>query len=61
MKAIWWIDYDLHNDKTYNRPSCPECKVPIGMADDGKYHCFSCGKVVEVDDPEMIEWFDERS
>ena len=57
MKAIWAVDYDFREDKCYDRPSCPECKAPIGLDEDGKYHCFSCGEIVEVDDPKMIEWF----
>ena len=57
MEAVWIMDYDYHTDKTYNRPGCPECNEPIGKDDDRKYHCFSCGKVVDVDDPEMVEWF----
>lgn len=57
MKANWGMDYDYQEDKCYQRPNCPECEEPIFKRDDGWYHCLSCGKVVEVDDPEMVEWF----
>lgn len=61
MKAVWVIDYDYRKDKCYNAPGCPECREPIGMYEDGKYHCFSCGEEVEVADEEMIKWFNVRS
>ena len=59
-KAIWGTDYDMHEDKCYDRPVCPDCKEPFGMSDDGNYHCFSCGKIIKVEDPEMIKWIEER-
>lgn len=61
MKAVWGIDYDMRTDSCYSVPACPECQEPIRMCDDGKYHCFCCGEIVEVDDPEMIKWFKDRS
>ena len=61
MKAAWITDYDLHTDKCFKRPGCPECYAPIGKDSDGKYYCFSCGKDFEVEDPEMLKWFEERS
>lgn len=61
MKAIWGLDYDFREDKCYERPSCPECAEPIGkVGDDDNYYCYSCGKMVEVDDPKMQEWFKIR-
>lgn len=60
MKAIWADDYDMREDKCYGRPCCPECNAPIGKYEDGLYHCFSCGEVVEVTDPDMIEWLKVR-
>lgn len=61
MDAVWVSDYDMHEDKCYKCPGCPECKEPIGKYEDGQYRCFSCGKVVEVTDPEMQKWFFDRS
>jgi len=60
MKAVWGSDYDYIMDKCYPSPVCPECEEPIGKKKDGLYHCFSCGKVVEVVDADMKEWFAER-
>ena len=60
MEAVWCMDYDYITDKCYNRPGCPECEVPIGKFDDDKYHCFSCGKEIEVKDENIIRWFEER-
>ena len=60
MKAIWGTDYDMREDKCYKCPSCPECKEPIFKMDDDKYHCVSCGEIVDIDDPEMKEWVAER-
>ena len=60
MKAIWELDYDYRTDKCYQRPMCPDCSVPIGKDEDGKYRCFGCGKEVAVDDPEMVQWFAKR-
>ena len=57
MTAIWDLDYDLHTDSCYQCPSCPECQAPIGKDGDGLYRCFSCGEIVDVTDPEMLEWF----
>ncbi len=59
MKAVWGLDYDMHEDKAYRRPVCPECDAPFGKWEDG-YHCFSCGELIEVDDEEMIAWLKER-
>lgn len=60
MKAVWGSDYDLHNDKCNKCPACPECREPIFLYEDKQYHCVSCGKVVEVEDPKMLKWFEER-
>lgn len=60
MFAVWGTDYDYITDECYKRPCCPECEEPIGL-DDGVYRCFSCGKEVEVNDPEMLEWLERRS
>ena len=60
MKSTWVLDYDSREDKCYKRPGCPECSEPIGLDEDGQYHCYSCGKVVEVEDPKMIKWFSDR-
>ena len=60
MKAIWDMDYDMSEDKCYDRPCCPECHAPIGRYEDGLYHCFSCGEVVDVTEPDMIKWFSDR-
>ena len=59
MKAIWDIDYDMKQDSCYDRPCCPECHAPIGKYEDGLYHCFSCGEVVDIE-PDMIKWFADR-
>lgn len=59
-KAIWGQDYDYRQDKIYMCPVCPDCKEAIHKCEDRKYHCFDCGEVVEVDDPEMIKWLRER-
>ena len=60
MRAIWGEDYDYIMDKCYPTPVCPECEEPIGKKKDGLYHCFSCGKVVEIADEDIKEWFAER-
>lgn len=60
MKAIWDIDYDMQQDKCYDRPCCPECNAPIGKYKDGLYHCYSCGEVVDVTNPDMINWLRVR-
>jgi len=61
LKAVWGIDYDMHTDSCYSVPACPVCKEPIFVYEDGNYHCASCFEIVEVDDPDMIKWFEERS
>ena len=58
-KAKWVLEYDMHNDKCYKCPGCAECEAPVAKFGDGKYHCFSCGEVVDIDD-EMAKWFAER-
>ena len=60
MEAIWGLDYDYRSDKNYKRPVCPKCECQIGKDEEGQYHCFNCGKEVEVKDPVMIEWFKLR-
>lgn len=61
MEAVWFDDYDLHTDKLFKRPGCPECHEPIGMDEGGRYRCFSCNGEVEVKDDEMLNWFAARS
>lgn len=60
MKAIWDLDYDMHEDMTYRCPCCPKCRMPIGKFGDGNYHCFSCGEIVEVDNLYMKKWLADR-
>ena len=60
MKAKWGIDYDMHEDKCYKCPACPECGEPVYLYDDNNYHCVSCGIIVEIDE-EMKGWFAKRS
>ena len=60
LVAVWGMDYDYRMDKCFDRPVCPECETPFGEREDGKYHCFSCGNVIKVEDPEMIKWIEER-
>lgn len=59
-KAVWATDYDYRTDKCYQRPCCPECREPIFLRDDGKYHCINCGEAAEPDS-EMLEWMEKRS
>lgn len=60
-KAAWIMDYDYMTDKCYQRPGCAECQAPVGFEpDDGQYRCFSCGKALDVSDPEMKQWFADR-
>ncbi len=58
-KAVWAIDYLMHNDKCFDRPSCPDCKEPIFKNEDGKYHCICCSKVVTPDE-KQLEWLKLR-
>lgn len=60
MKAIWEMDYDIHTDKCFSRPSCPECGAPIWKDTDGSYLCVNCKKKVSVTDPKMKEWLTLR-
>lgn len=60
MEAIWDSDYDSRTDSIYKRPCCPECREPIYKEVD-RYLCISCGEEVEVTDPEMLKWFNDRS
>ena len=62
MKAIWDMDYDIRTDRNFQRPCCPECCEPIVLnKETGAYRCLNCGGTVEVDDPGMIKWFEDRS
>lgn len=61
MNAIWVMEYDMHTDKCYNTLGCPKCKEPIGRCEDGRFRCFSCGKVVYVKDKTMLDWYNKRS
>lgn len=60
MKAIWGSDYDYKEDKIFDCPCCPNCEEPIGRYKDGSYRCFSCGEIVDVEEPSMQEWFKKR-
>jgi len=60
MNAIWGLDYDMHNDKCYKRPCCPECGEPIFKYGDGTYHCVNCHQVVKIKDEEMKKWLEIR-
>ena len=60
MDAVWAMDYDYRTDKCFQRPSCPKCFEAIGEDESGKYHCYCCGKKVDVKDEKMLEWFAER-
>ena len=63
-KAVWGIDYDVREDKIYDRPVCPDCKDPIGrrLAAEGdrRYYCYSCGERVVISDPKMRRWLKVR-
>ncbi len=56
-QAIWVKDYEWRIDAIFDCPGCPSCKEPVYRYSDDKYHCVSCGKIVRVDDPKMIEYF----
>ena len=59
--AVWATDYDMHEDKCYERPCCPDCyMVPIGKYKDENYRCYNCGKIVKLRDKAMIDWFADR-
>ena len=58
-EAKWCLDYDMHTDKLYLCPSCPDCEAPVFPTDDG-CKCVLCGQLVGID-PEMQKWFDERA
>lgn len=60
MNAIWYDDWDVHSDKIYKRPCCPECREPIGKLPSGEYRCYSCGEIVTVKDKKMKDWFKVR-
>lgn len=60
MKAVWIRDYDYQTDRGYKRPGCPDCNAPIGKGEDGKYHCFPCGRVAEGVDKNMLAWLEPR-
>lgn len=60
MKAVWVNDYEWRTDKIFKCPGCPRCHEPAYKYYDDKYHCVSCGKIVSVTDPEMIEYFKIR-
>lgn len=52
IKAKWLLDYDMHTDSNYLRPTCPVCETPI-FETDGMCRC--CDKPRELD-KEMTEW-----
>lgn len=59
LNAVWSKDYDMHNDKCYDRPQCPECFAPVGKTIDDKYRCYSCHKICKLDQ-KMIDWIAKR-
>lgn len=61
VTAVWGQDYDMHTDKLYRRPVCPKCKEPFGKDEQGVERCYSCGRIVDVTDPEMVKWLEARS
>lgn len=58
-KAKWLTDYDMHNDKCFDRPQCPDCYAPILEHDAGEFRCVSCGELFELDES-MTEWVRSR-
>ena len=59
-KAEWHIDYDMHTDKCFERPQCPECIAPIYEYEEDEFKCISCGEIMELDN-DMIKWVRERA
>lgn len=60
VAAVWGTDYDGHEDKIYRRPVCGKCKEPFGKDEQGVERCYACGRIVDVTDPEMINWLKVR-
>ena len=60
VAAAWGDDYDMHMDKIYKRPVCGKCKYPFGQDEQGVERCYNCGRIVDVTDPEMVEWLKVR-
>ena len=58
-KAVWATDYDMHTDSCFQRPCCPECRDPLFLREDGKFHCINCGKAA-MPDSQMIAWMEKR-
>lgn len=52
-KAKWGVEYDMHTDKTYTCPVCPECGFPVV---DLFGNCPSCGEkfILTVADKEWL-------
>lgn len=59
-KAVWVPDYDFNTDTRYERPGCAECHEPVGLREDGLYHCYNCGEAVQIDET-MEKWFADRA
>ena len=59
-KAEWLTDYDMHNDKCFLRPQCPECYAPVHEYGQDEFRCISCHELIELDD-EMKEWVRKRA
>ena len=59
-KAQWRIDYDMHNDKCFDRPQCPECIAPVHEYETNVFKYISCHEVIELDD-KMKEWVRDRA
>jgi len=60
MKARWIDEYDMHTDSIYKCPGCEKCYAPVFPEVD-RYLCVSCGEEVDVTDPEMIKYFEDRA
>jgi len=60
MFAVWGTEYDYVMKEEYKCPVCPKCEEQL-IESEGKYYCMCCTEEVEVADPEMKEWLDERA
>lgn len=60
IKAKWLTDYDMHNDKCFDRPQCPECIAPVHEYERDEFRCISCHELIELDE-DMKEWVRSRA